>query len=179
MEKISFKNPVIKFFSIGVGLYIVWLLTDEYFLKDNSGINRFLSENLAVFSNGLLHLFNYASTTEFLDQFVIISFSSTRGVWIGEPCNGLKLFALFTIFIIAFPGNWKGKLWFIPLGILIIHIANIIRVAILAIIELKAPEYLNLNHDYTFTILVWSIIFALWYFWVKRFGEIKKANVEV
>jgi exosortase/archaeosortase family protein len=74
------------------------------------------------------------------------------------------LFALFAIFILSFPGRWLRKLWFIPLGIAAIHAANILRIVSLLLIQLYfGEEALKFNHDYTFTVFVYSIIFALWY----------------
>jgi exosortase/archaeosortase family protein len=73
----------------------------------------------------------------------------------------------FALFVIAFPGSVKKKLWFIPLGIVIIHFANVLRVIGLAAINYVAPQYLEFNHTYTFTILVYGIIFLLWMWWVK------------
>ena len=57
------------------------------------------------------------------------------------------------------------KLGFIPLGILILHGANIGRVVVLARIQATSPEWLEFNHDYTFTVLIYGLVFALWYLW--------------
>jgi hypothetical protein len=45
-----------------------------------------------------------------------------------------------------------------------------LRAAILALIQLKAPEHLDFNHHYTFTVIVYSFIFALWMIWVNNFS---------
>ena len=83
---------------------------------------------------------------------------------VGPSCDGVVLFALFAIFILSFPGRWLRKLWFIPLGIAAIHAANILRIVSLLFIQLYfGEEALKFNHDYTFTVFVYSIIFALWY----------------
>ena len=82
-----------------------------------------------------------------------------HGVWIGEPCNGVKIFGLFTLFILAFPGSWKKKLWFIPLGIFIVHTANAIRIALLTIMSAENPKALDFNHNITFQVIVYGLNF--------------------
>ena len=83
------------------------------------------------------------------------------GPRIGEPCDGVELFALFALFILAFPGPWLKKLGFIPLGILILHGANIGRVVVLARIQATSPEWLEFNHDYTITIPIYGLVCAV------------------
>jgi exosortase/archaeosortase family protein len=96
----------------------------------------------------------------------------------GDPCNGIILFALFSSFIIAFPGPLKSKIWFIPSGIIIIYLANVLRVVLLAIIQLYVSRStLEFHHTYTFTYMVYSLIFFMWWIWVNQFsGLIKKGE---
>ena len=64
-------------------------------------------------------------------------------LWIGDPCNGVGLFAVYLIFLLAYPGPWKHKLWFAALGLLSIHLINALRIAALCIIvtsRLRAAE---------------------------------------
>ena len=62
------------------------------------------------------------------------------GVQIGAPCDGVALFALFAIFILAFPGPLLRKAWFIPAGIALLHAANVGRVIVLARIQATVPR---------------------------------------
>jgi len=75
------------------------------------------------------------------------------------------------VFVLAYPGHQKNKLWFVPLGILLIHILNIIRVISLAIIAYYSPYSLSFNHTYTFTFFVYAFIFLLWMVWVNKFAQ--------
>ncbi|MDZ4824539.1 MAG: archaeosortase/exosortase family protein [Flavobacteriales bacterium] len=103
-----------------------------------------------------------------------VGIEGSVGIVIGAPCDGIVLFALFTFFIVAFPGAWKHKLWFIPAGIAALHIINSLRVATLAWLFWYKPEWLDFNHDYTFTILVYAFVFCLWYVWVRKFSLPRK-----
>jgi exosortase/archaeosortase family protein len=105
-----------------------------------------------------------------------IAIEGTGGVLIGAPCDGIILFTLFSIFVVAFPGSLKHKLWFIPLGILSIHIVNVMRVIALAVIVSIDESWLSFNHDYTFTILTYAWVFTLWVIWVKRFSPLRASN---
>jgi len=58
--------------------------------------------------------------------------------------------------------------WFIPFGIAILHAANAFRIICLLMIQLYWPSAMEFNHDYTFTVFVYSIIFALWYVYATQ-----------
>ncbi len=104
----------------------------------------------------------------------VFGIDGSNGVWIGGPCNGITLMFLFAIFVIAYPGNIKNKLWYVPLGILIVHSINIIRIIALALISYYNYEYLDFNHTYTFTFLAYSAVFGLWMLWVNKFSNTSK-----
>jgi exosortase family protein XrtF len=101
----------------------------------------------------------------------MIGVDGAHPIWIGGPCDGVAIMAIFLIFVSAFPGNQIHKLWYIPLGILLIHFINVLRVAGLTLINFYAPEYLDFNHNYTFTFLVYGFIFILWITWVNKFSK--------
>ena len=91
-------------------------------------------------------------------------------VYVGPACNGMILMAIFTGFVIAYPGPVLKKLLFIPLGIFIINMINVFRVAALTLNALYRAHTLELNHKYTFSIIVYASIFYLWMIWVKRYA---------
>jgi exosortase/archaeosortase family protein len=98
-----------------------------------------------------------------------VGIAGAAGVFVGPSCDGVVLFALFTIFILSFPGHWLRKVWFIPFGVAIIHMANVFRIICLLWIQLYfGEEAMTFNHDYTFTVFVYSIIFLLWYLYATR-----------
>ena len=51
------------------------------------------------------------------------------------------------------------------------HLANLLRVVSLVIIQFNRPQSLKFNHDYTWTVLVYGFIFWLWYLWATRFSQ--------
>jgi exosortase family protein XrtF len=109
-----------------------------------------------------------------VNDFQVFGIDGSNGVWIGGPCNGITLMFLFAIFVIAYPGNVKNKLWYVSLGILIVHTINIIRIIALALIAKYDYTYLDFNHTYTFTFLAYSAVFGLWMIWVNKLSNTNK-----
>ena len=172
IQKIK-QNKILQFVIIGGAIYIAWLVIYNILIKENTNWDYYLNYNIADLTVMFFSWINIEAAMEIDSDHVIVSFpfSNYRGVWVGDNCNGFKLFSIFSIFLIAYPVNWKSKLWFIPLGILIVHLANVIRIMALVAINDSNPAYLDFNHDYTFTLFVYSIIFGLWYWWLKKFAS--------
>ena len=185
--KLKLANPYIRFILLFTILIFIWFTFYHFIYKfnilfsnDNSiDFLNSISITLANQSNFLLNIFGYETLLEIQNEIVItkiIGNDFDHGVWIGEPCNGVKLFGVFSIFIIAFPGNIKNKLWYIPIGIIIIHFINVIRIAILTIISSKNPSILDFNHNITFQVIVYSFILVLWFIWIKKYAQFEKIN---
>jgi exosortase family protein XrtF len=116
---------------------------------------------------------------ELQDQdYQVLGIDGSNGVWVGSNCNAITLFSLFSVFIFAYPGAQKNKIWFIPVGILVIHFLNLLRVTALVVIDKFAPNYLDFNHTYTFTFLIYAVIFSLWMIWVNKFSKHGIAQVK-
>lgn len=126
-------------------------------------------------ANFLLEIFGFNTELLLEDSTIVATritdYSQSHGTWIGEACNGLKLIGVFAIFIVCYGSNWKRKTLFILAGILVIHIANVIRVAGLTLIEATYPEYLDFNHNVTFQIIIYSVIFGLWWLWINKYNK--------
>ena len=169
--QINLKKSYV-FVLVGVSLYILWLLLYQYVIKAYTLWDYYLNYNIVEISNALLNFFGIPSYIDVESDHVLLLKDSgyNAGVWVGDNCNGFKLFSIFSIFLIAYPGSRKSKIWYIPFGLVIIHLANIIRVMALFIIGDHYPEWLDFNHLYTFTAFVYGVIFLLWLFWIKRFG---------
>ena len=154
--------PVIRFLFFALLLYISWYLVYDLWLHPWGRLDKLVIDNSVGVTKFILHLFGYSTFTEQRT----VGISGTGGAWIGDPCNGVELFALFTGFILAFPGKLKVKLVFIPAGILSIHFLNILRIVSLLLLQLYHPSMLEFNHTYTFTFLVYTYIFLLWMIFV-------------
>ena len=99
---------------------------------------------------------------------VLVAVDGIDAVRIFQGCNGMSMFILFTAFIIAFTGTWKRTLWFIPAGLLFIHLSNLARLVALSLISLHYPQHMYFFHKYGFTIIIYVSVFLLWVLWVGK-----------
>ncbi|MEO6883817.1 MAG: hypothetical protein ABI199_07310 [Bacteroidia bacterium] len=164
------KNPVVLFLLKAFALYILWYVLYDFWLHPKETCDLFVIDKTLAMSKKILELMHYKLFTG-ADR--LIGIDGTNGLWMGDNCNGIELFALFSGFIIAYPGAWFKKIIFIPLGILSIQILNSLRVVALAMIEIKSIKLTEFNHSYTFTILMYGYIFFLWMLWANKFSKQK------
>ena len=174
MLKELFQNKFFLFFLKAFGIYIIWYLVYEIWLRPTGEVDSWITKELIHKSSYIIKKLGYIMIPERAesDNIKTIGIDGSHGVWIGAPCNGLSLFALFTGFIIAFDGKIKHKLWFIPIGVISIHFLNILRVTALCIIQKYDHSLLDFNHTYTFTIVSYSWIFFLWIIWANKLSKI-------
>lgn len=99
----------------------------------------------------------------------VIHFAGNGFIAINQSCSGLKPILQFILLMLIFPGPWKHKAWFIPMGIVIVHFTNLFRISGLAVVTVTIPEYWQFSHDYLFRPFFYVVIFLLWVWWVERF----------
>ena len=171
------QNPLLKFLTFSGLTYLLLYLFYQFIVRRQTYYDQKFIGTIIYGSNFILEMLQYKTFLILQDRdFQVIGIDGTSGVWIGSNCNAISLFILFSVFIIWYPGIQKAKLWFIPLGIISIHILNIIRVIGLVLLAKYYPEYLNFNHTYTFTFIVYAYIFILWVWWVNRFSAKKQPD---
>jgi exosortase family protein XrtF len=169
-----------RFIIVGAVLYASWYFLYEFFLKPHTSFDEVLIHALVVPAEALFGLFHVAiQDFSSLDGAYRshIGLADSLGVTVGAPCDGAPLIGLYVSFIVAFPGPWRTKCWFVPAGVCLIHLMNILRIMGLAIIVSWNPDWLAFNHDYTFTIAIYGYVFYLWYLWIYRFAN-KTATVK-
>lgn len=95
----------------------------------------------------------------------------TYAISVEEGCNGINIMILFMAFVVAFGGKWLNMLLFIPSGVLFIYAANIIRLLLLSVANVKwSSEAYHFFHKYGFTAVIYGSVLVLWYFWVMHFS---------
>lgn len=87
-----------------------------------------------------------------------------------EGCNALSVMILFISFVVAFSGKFTKTIAFIAFGIILIHILNIIRIALLSIGLYHFPEYEHILHGVIFPLIIYGVVFLLWVIWVNKFS---------
>ena len=116
----------------------------------------------------LQHLTTYDITYE----------DATRTIWLGPGsvyvsagCSGFKQFLQWLVLMVFFPGPWKHKLWFIPVGLVIIQLVNIFRIDVLVIILDYFPQYWKFTHDWILRPFFYVVMFGMWVIWVEKFVD--------
>lgn len=84
-----------------------------------------------------------------------------------EGCNAVSVMILFLAFLLAFKAKWHQYLWFAPLGLLVIHISNIFRIAFIGVIAVELPQFTDAAHDYLFPAWIYGTVILLWTVWIK------------
>jgi exosortase family protein XrtF len=163
-----------RFLLVSVALYLAWFFGYEQWLAHDGRLDALLCHQIAQSSAAGLSLLGFPANVP-AQQPNLLMLGLEQCVTVGPPCNGLVLYALFTGFVLAFPGRWKHKAWFIPMGIVVIWLLNVLRVAGLALNHHYSHQTVDFNHHYTFTVIVYACIFGLWMLWARRMADASPA----
>lgn len=160
---------------IEVGIFAVITLVFHYlwwhglksFLLDFAAfkdMEAWLAHQVFVSSAWIVEdVLNYNISTEGNTIFIDKGYVAVLG-----SCSGLKQFYQWTVLMLLFPGPWKHKLWFIPSGIIVINIVNILRIVILSLIVVYWPQQWDFIHEWVLRPFFYVVIFAMWVIWVEK-----------
>ena len=102
---------------------------------------------------------------------------------VNYSCIGLGVMSFFTAFIIAFPAKLRSKIKLFIIGMLMIYVLNVLRIAGLGLLlgYFKSQRNNFTYHHEVFNILVYICIFALLYVWIKKNTNplIQKEKIDV
>ncbi|MGI4887399.1 MAG: exosortase X [Janthinobacterium lividum] len=155
-----------RFLAVATGLYLLWWLGYEHFLGPDGRLDHALSVQVARAAAAGLRAFGFAAGTLATSP-TLVRMAGQPAVLVGDPCNGLVLYALFAGFVLAYPDNGRRRGWFIALGITALYLVNVARVAVLALNHTYWYHTVDFNHHYTFTFVAYAAILALWAWWTK------------
>lgn len=170
-------SPIFKFLIKVAVIFLVWEFLNGYMQRFTFFSNLWgKMHDLLLFS--ILDISEFTLRTvlgfELLRDGIILRIEDSPGVAVGPACVGFGLQVAFAALILAYEGPWKKKLWFVPLGMLGIHAINVLRVVVLAIVSNINNDWVDFNHKYVFSSMVYLFMFVMWVTWV-RFLEKKKA----
>lgn len=89
-------------------------------------------------------------------------------------CTGIKQMFIFTCIMLLYRGPFLKKLWYIPLGCIVLSAYNIIRMAGIVVLTNQHPERFDSLHDGIFRYIYYGLIFLLWVIWEEFI--VKKQN---
>jgi len=170
---LKINKNLLRFLVLSVLLFVSWTAFYELWLHPNQVFEQWMVEQIGTATARIIELLGYELIRgdALSDYHSTVGIDGTHGVFISRNCAGVTLMALFAGFIIAYPGNVKYKLLLIPFGILTIHLINILRIVGLCLMAKHTPELFEINHHYTFAVVVYAYIFFLWVVWVNKFAN--------
>lgn len=121
---------------------------------ETTGMNVIAFEELKIFNRTHDNVFFCPATNGY--------------VYVNLSCSGLKQFYQWFFLMILFPGPWKHKAWFIPLGLIIIHIVNVFRIIGMVVVTMNIPEHWDFMHDYVMRPFFYVVMFLLWVWWNEK-----------
>jgi exosortase family protein XrtF len=169
-------RPFLSFLLRFIVSYALLTLMYQGYLQQYDSSKKevdYITYQVAEQSKWVLHFFDDSAYTapNYKEAGVKLFYHNTWIARIIEGCNAVSVMILFTAFVLAFRGTWQRTLWFVPVGIGLIHLANILRIALLAIALYHYPAYEHALHGILFPMVIYGIVFLLWMVWVNRFSN--------
>lgn len=161
------NRPMLRFILVAAAMYVGWVLVYEQWLSIDGKLDMVLCNQLTATSVALLRFWGFAAAVDGTKANMVLMHGQPSVITFAA-CNGLVLYALFSGFVLAFPGPWKHKAWYIPLGIAFIWVLNVLRIAVLALNHHYAHQSVEFNHHYTFNFVVYGCLFGLWMLWARH-----------
>jgi exosortase family protein XrtF len=170
------NRSLLRFLFATVSLYLIWFGLYEFYLKPQGRLDHLITENISIIVCYLLNLSDYESYytigKKLGETYLFFGDHILPTVRIGASCNGLEMLMIYSIFIACYPGNIWLKCIYIPGGMLVIHVLNIIRNYVLTLLTVNQSTYFELFHRYVFIFLIYGVIFLLWMWWANSISKL-------
>lgn len=99
-----------------------------------------------------------------------------RIVW---GCSGVKEVMMTSLVLIIAGGDYRKKLWYIPLSIIFVLQLNFIRLATLTLLVHHHREMFDFVHEIVFRGVMYGGIFLVWFIWIEKIKNKKSAKIKL
>jgi exosortase family protein XrtF len=166
-------KPSILFLTKFIGLYIILNVIYGFYLDASKGEADFMTQWVTEQTADIIDLYEDNITTGPKEDLrSIFIFKESRAVLsVYEGCNGLNVMVIFVAFLFAYGNLGKRMLWFVPLGLLVIHLFNLLRILLLFHVTISMPDFLYFSHKYLFTAFIYIAVFGMWALWIFKVNE--------
>jgi len=163
-------------------IYLLWKAF-AYFVKHNTGaahetwnkIIQFLGVIYATVTSAVLNAFGETTVQTGIGVLFPVE---NKIVYVEDHCLAIPATVIFIGSILSFTGQWQNKLWFIPMGIVLIILINLTRLVLLCYTFAHFPKpFYDINHSLVYVIITYSLIFLLIVWWMKRFSGLQGNRV--
>ncbi|PWN68386.1 exosortase family protein XrtF [Chryseobacterium phosphatilyticum] len=165
-------KPVLGILLRFITIYLVLLFAYQFYLNSSKEggldpFSRLIANQVTFLQNGVGY------PTELYDDvkneqlwFYVKNHYVTRMV---EGCNAISVMILFVSFVFAFYKGGKTFL-FVGIGLILLYIMNLLRIAGLNIVMADYKEYGKMFHDFIFPAIIYGTVVVLWLIWIKFFA---------
>ena len=166
-------KPVLLILGRFLAIYLIPVLLYQFYLNQYSGQGLDpISTWVAKKSTSIQNYLGYVSHLVEGKPEHETAWFNVGGKWVTrmvEGCNAISIMILFAAFIFAF---YKGTKTFVfaAVGLVLLHIMNVLRIAGLNILIFEKPEYGKIGHDYFFPAIIYGTVVVLWINWIKFFA---------
>lgn len=166
-------RPTLAFLGKFLTIYLIGNILYGVFIASCGNTPDPVTTATTMQTSWLLNLLGQNTDTAVSSPTPRVSLRNDKDVIINvyEGCNGINVMIIFVAFLFAFGGSWRRLLWFLPVGIAIIHLVNLARITLLYFTALNRPAEFYYFHKYFFTGILYVVVFALWGVWVSRVEE--------
>jgi exosortase family protein XrtF len=174
MANFSFTEfrPTILFLAKFIGFYLIGNLLYGYYITHYSPapdpVTRQVTKQTVFIIKSCGADVSVIDSNKSPTSLIVLKKRSVLAVY--EGCNGINTMIIFVAFLFAFGPLSKSQWWFLPLGLAIIHLANLARIALLFYVSEYLPKYMYFTHKYLFTATLYCVVFLLWVWWVRKFS---------
>lgn len=159
----SSRRSVITFFVKAVAIYGLWYVVYDLWIQPSGVLDRWVSIHVAQWAGGALSILG----EEVLVSGRSIWTSPEHGVVVADGCNGLTTIGLFVGFVLAYPGSTLRRALFIPLGMMVLYLSNVVRVAALGYFREHWTTAFDLIHGIGAPAFFYVIVLGLWVVWAN------------
>lgn len=165
------NRPALKFLGLFLGVYGIGNLLYGFYIEYNyPGVDQ-VTQWVSHQSSWLINLLSDLEITSVLNSSTpttLLMENDKIMLRIYEGCNGINVMIVFIAFIMAFGGLSKRGALFMSGGVVIIHVANLIRIALLLAVAKHYESWFYYVHKYIFTAALYVIVLGLWWVWVSK-----------
>ena len=159
-------------------LYIGWQATDYFPISGY--IERLFNSASELLFNQSCWVLEHVFKVDIITHKHVIGVMNCNDTYsyiaVAPECTSLKQWLHWLFLMLLFPGPWKHKLWYIPLGLVVIEWINVVRVVGITLCMIPFPTRFDFFHDYLFKTLFYFFIFIMWMIWVEKFLHKKENN---
>jgi exosortase family protein XrtF len=166
-------KPSILFLAKFIGLYIILNVLYGFYLDASKGKADYMTQWVTEQTANIIDIYEGKISTGPKDDLksIFIFKEDAAILSVYEGCNGLNVMVIFVSFLFAYGKIGTKMLWYIPLGVLVIHLFNLLRILLLFHVTISMPDFLYFSHKYLFTAFIYIAVFGMWALWIFKVNE--------